>query len=382
MLGNGGLIDEPYPSVVESLNSVLKETGGSSAVQPLLLSGLHHMALLAPSGELFTWGRGAGGRLGLGDELDGFEPSPVCLPQGFDRVVNASLGGLHSAAIVERSSGGPPALLTWGHGGFCALGLGDTQSRFFPTEVLLSATPASVSCGGAHTAVVTTDGRLFTFGRDEGEGRLGVPEVSVTSKADEYIVGNSSPTAIQPFCSEDGPHVSSVACGGFHTICVDNEGAVWTWGASANGECGRGRGIGGPTPMRVALDEAVTQVAAGGFHSAALTAGGELYTWGWGTEGQLGHPDLAESGSWTPMRVEDLRGETIVHVACGSLTTFVITASGRLLSCGWNADYQLGNPERVSKLDCGVFRDVPLLHGIRCLAVAPGSAHGGALIEQ
>ena len=69
----------------------------------------------------------------------------------------------------------------------------------------------------------------------------------------------------------------------------------------------------------------------------------------------------------------------VVHVACGPLQTFLITESGRLLSAGFNEHYQLGNPSRPSS--ARTFDEVLLPTGSKCLAVAPGSAHAGAIVR-
>ena len=389
VLGGGATVDEPFPVEVFSLRDTLSkksETNRNGTIA--LMSGLHHMALLDGDGNVHTWGKGAGGRLGHGDELEGFVPDAVVMPEGVTHVTQASLGGLHTAAIVRHESPDTPdALLTFGHGGFGQLGLGDTTPRFEPTQVTgLPTPPARVSCGGAHTVVALTDGRLVAFGRDEGDGRLGSPEVSTNSAGDDFAIGSAVPVEVTGFSSKannavDG--IASLSCGGFHTLCADGSGAVWSWGGSANGECGRGRGIGGPVPARVeGIDEAVVEVAAGGFHSAALTADGRVYVWGWGEQGQLGLD--AEQlgglrGTWHPQLVRDLEGERVVHVACGPLQTFLITESGRLLSAGFNEHYQLGNPSRPSS--ARTFDEVLLPTGSKCLAVAPGSAHAGAIVR-
>lgn len=399
VLGTGATVDEPRPTAVEGVADM--------ATSLKLASGLHHMAMQTDKATLLTWGKGSGGRLGLGDELEGFVPDAVRLPDDVDAVTDVSLGGLHSAAIVRRKAA-PNALLTWGHGGFGQLGHGDTQSRFVPTIVEgLQSPPTHISAGGAHTVVALEDGSLVAFGRDEGEGRLGSSHVSLSSVDDEYTVGSPSPVEVHAFLPSDAA-VASISCGGFHSLCVDSAGGLWSWGASANGECGRGRGIGGPVPARVAIDAEVVAAVAGGFHSVALTSDGALYTWGWGEQGQLGHGDALDGlrGVWTPRRVDDLAGERAVHVACGPQTTYVITESGRLLACGWyvfrvecavrptasasehltnnirslpsrNEHFQLGDPSRER---CDTFDDVPLPTSSRCLSIVAGTSHAAALV--
>lgn len=63
--------------------------------------GLFHSAALL-EGLLFTWGKGQGGRLGIGDDQPRYQPARVPL----DDVSAVALGGLHSLAVTcgERES--------------------------------------------------------------------------------------------------------------------------------------------------------------------------------------------------------------------------------------------------------------------------------------
>lgn len=75
-----------------------------------------------------------------------------------------SCGAQHSLAITDAGE-----LYTWGSGEDGRLGHGDMRDRAVPRKVmsLLRESVASASCGGAHTAVLTAKGTVFTF--DEGE---------------------------------------------------------------------------------------------------------------------------------------------------------------------------------------------------------------------
>ena len=58
------------------------------------------------------------------------------------------------------------AVYGWGKNSFGQLGLGDTEDRFYPTQLksLRSQRVAYLSCGMDHTAALTRDGGVFTFG--------------------------------------------------------------------------------------------------------------------------------------------------------------------------------------------------------------------------
>jgi alpha-tubulin suppressor-like RCC1 family protein len=56
------------------------------------------MRAMADTGDLYTWGEGAGGRLGHGDEEDHKEPHQVASLRG-TRIVQIACGFAHMAAL-------------------------------------------------------------------------------------------------------------------------------------------------------------------------------------------------------------------------------------------------------------------------------------------
>ena len=91
--------------------------------------------------------------------------------------------------------------------------------------------------------------------------------------------------------------IADVVCGWSHTMCLTDEGAVYTWGKGQDGQLGHGTTQDEPEPRLVSYFGAhhikVVALAGGYFHSAALSRRFQLYTWGCGEYGQLGHPCTA-----------------------------------------------------------------------------------------
>ena len=84
-------------------------------------------------------------------------------------------------------------VFVWGRGEYGRLGLGDTagSSKLRATLVpgLEGHKVVSASCGGTHTLVLTEEGRIFTWGRCSF-GRLGVPvERDCYSPIEVYLPG-------------------------------------------------------------------------------------------------------------------------------------------------------------------------------------------------
>ena len=119
-----------------------------------------------------------------------------------------------------------------GHGvagsGDAALGL--SADRFRPMLGLPpDASVRAVSAGGAHTAVVTSDGRVWTCGLDD-HAQLG-----------RATTASAPSTTLAPVegLPEHDP-VVAVAAGHHHTLCATASGEVWAFGRNDRGQCGLG----------------------------------------------------------------------------------------------------------------------------------------------
>jgi RCC1 and BTB domain-containing protein len=146
-------------------------------------------------------------------------------------------------------------------------------------ESLIGKKPHQVSCGGFHTAVVTEDGQLYTFGGGE-HGQLGHND----------RVNKLKPTLVQAL---EGIFISQITCGWSHSVALTSpDGRVYTWGNSDHGKLGHGSGRKVTVPQLVEKlnDYRVIRVASYNEHTATLvepivhgdhsTTGGLLGTFG------------------------------------------------------------------------------------------------------
>ncbi|ETW05764.1 hypothetical protein H310_03448 [Aphanomyces invadans] len=190
-VGHRHMSKQPASSLL-STNGVDLDITDCFTIMPLPLSlpaavrkiacGPSHSAAVTANGELFVWGSGDGGRLGLGDgrimdtdnELKGgllgvlTAPTLVTSLTG-QFIVDVSCGVSHTAALtaieadMARGSKG-------GHLYVC--GSAHALGKFCPVFVALpqlKGVPISnVSCGNAHTAAVSTDGEIYTWGNNTG----------------------------------------------------------------------------------------------------------------------------------------------------------------------------------------------------------------------
>ena len=112
---------------------------------------------------------------------------------------------------------------------------------------------------------------------------------------------------------------------------------MFAWGEDAQKQLGSGGSAPRSSPLPAAVCEdvlqaAVVQVASGDGHSVACDALGGVYSWGRNREGQCG--ELGTARVSQPMLVEGLQHEAIVAVACGSDSSFAVSAGGSVFRWG------------------------------------------------
>nr|XP_029503672.1 X-linked retinitis pigmentosa GTPase regulator-like isoform X1 [Oncorhynchus nerka] len=167
--------------------------------------GYYHSAFVTVDGGLYTFGECDSGKLGLATgQLDGHR-MPQLVKGITDQVTQVACGGGHTVAVTEED------LYTFGLGQFGQLG----QGTFIFEESLPRAVDhfrkgrvRQVMCGENHTAVITDNGLLYTFG-DGRHGKLGLGEENFTNQF--------KPTLCPRFLKYN---VQAVTCGGCHMLVL------------------------------------------------------------------------------------------------------------------------------------------------------------------
>ncbi|XP_057856475.2 RCC1 domain-containing protein RUG3, mitochondrial [Cryptomeria japonica] len=367
---NKTLLPPPPPPLSSPSSSSTSLRTSSDVVELGISCGLFHSALLV-DGKLYVWGKGDGGRLGLGTEDTKYRPT---LNPNLERIRSVALGGLHSTALTDKGE-----LFTWGYGGFGALGHSVHHRELLPKQVRnqWDGRILYLATSGVHTAAITESGELYTWGRDEGEGRLGLGS---EGGPDEGVL--ATPTKVKALPVP----ISAISCGGFFTLALTSSGELWSWGGNSNYELGRGNKGNDwrPRPIRSLEGVRIIQIASGGYHSLALTDDGKVFTWGHGGHGELGHGSV-EYGR-VPQVVQALADERVVYVACGSLSSAAVTDSGKLYMWGKGRDNQLGVPglpdTQLLPVLVNFLVEDEKLGPAHVLAVSAGASHAMCLISR
>ena len=235
--------------------------------------------------------------------------------------LGVSVGAYHSAAITKDGS-----LYTWGWNGYGQLGDGTKTDKYIPKKIMDNV--KLVSLGDFHSAAITKDGSLYTWGRNN-YGQLG---------------NRTTTDSLTPIKIMD--NVQSVSLGGYHSAAITKDGRLYTWGSNAYGQLGNGTAgnLTNHTPIKV-MDN-VQSVSLGDRYCAAITKDGSLYTWGENIEGQLGNGTAGYTPNPTPIKVMD----NVQSVNLGSYHSAAITKDGSLYTWGDNNEGQLGNGTTTNSL--------------------------------
>jgi len=260
-------------------------------------------------------------------------------------------GGGHrvwAAGLGDEGQLGAPPPQGGGQGGGAA-----HAPAFVEVENLRSEGVVAVAAGHRHSAAVTEDGRLFTWGSNRS-GQLGLGRAQAGA-----CVG--VPALVQAL---GGVKVAAVALGAEHTLALSEAGEVFAWGASGNGRLGHAAGGGAapwewrwwaqseplPRLVRALEGRRVAQVAAGHHHSGCVCADtGDALLWGAGRFQQLGRGEegTAALDSAEPVAV-DLGGHSCAALALGGLHSAALTGSGRVYTWGTDEGGSLGHGRGVT----------------------------------
>eukprot|EP00445_Apocalathium_hangoei_P021928 CAMPEP_0203894498 /NCGR_PEP_ID=MMETSP0359-20131031/37451_1 /ASSEMBLY_ACC=CAM_ASM_000338 /TAXON_ID=268821 /ORGANISM="Scrippsiella Hangoei, Strain SHTV-5" /LENGTH=1453 /DNA_ID=CAMNT_0050816805 /DNA_START=47 /DNA_END=4405 /DNA_ORIENTATION=+ len=182
-------------------------------------------------GLLYAWGCGQGGRLGNGNATNQCSPTliePLVTPNRRYMCLVAG-GESHSGAIDQDAN-----VWTWGVGSYGRLGSGETINTPTPrmiSGILEGAKIVQLALGGWHSAALSNDARLYTWGRGEALGLLREGDSSLVKEPRSVTLGelNSSSNKI-----------TQVAAGTYHTLLLLQNGDIYAFGLGANGRLGNG----------------------------------------------------------------------------------------------------------------------------------------------
>ncbi len=313
---------------------------------------------LRDDGAVLCWGLDDDGQLGDGHPSIETEPVRVGSQTGWDYL---ALGQHHSCGL--RGS----ELSCWGMNQWGQLGLGAGKTDEQTTPQVVAGTWKNVAAGGWHTCGVDGTDALLCWG-DNYDGALGTGDPTGSDSVHSVpkkVVGSGVPTTWL-----------QVEAGLAHTCAVSMGRTLWCWGANFAGQLGQGPSLMGQNrPVQVGTDVDWSSVVGGTAFSCALhdeaVGGPGVWCFGENNHGQLGRgAPGADSG--VPMIVDTGTALFGQLVATGEHTCAIVQPGNELRCWGGNGIGLLGNGTLddsgtpVAPVDGGAWQSISVGHAHTC----------------
>ena len=210
---------------------ILMDSMPETAIVTSVSSGKKHNCALTDKGLVYSWGDASDGRLGL-NQFDDFVSSPqqVPFPMNNERVTKISCGALHVLAVTSSFQ-----LFSWGSGAGGRLGHGNNEDKNNPVLVteLSNLHCLDIAAGTWHSVCIAGEscddetGDIFTWGTG-CYGQLAHEKCTTVSvpKIVDYFLHNSI-------------SAKKVFCGSYHCAMINSTGDLFTWGSNTHGCLGR-----------------------------------------------------------------------------------------------------------------------------------------------
>ena len=260
--------------------------------------------------------------------------------------------------------------------------------------------------GTLHTVCLSDDGIVHSFGYNLA-GNLGI--------------GNNDEVVEVPNRISILPKIQQISCGSVFTVCIDNQGFLWSFGLNDCGQLGLEDGNTPNVPQRVqdiplvkavscgasftliiTIDEniwsvgnnkhgqlilghkisqfkfqqtscsAVYKISTGDYHSLYQNNLGEIFGCGFNEKGQLG---LGHKYSQTQACKIPLHNINVIDFCCGSLYTLFLDIEGNVYSVGYNVHGSLGTGNTTNQILIQANQNIPDIPSIRIISCINASSY-------
>ena len=133
--------------------------------------------------------------------------------------------------------------------------------------------------------------------------------------------------------------VKKISAGERHTLAIDLNDNLWTWGDNAYGQLGNGNIHSSTNPTKIIPDVKIKEISAGKNHSMAIDIDGNLWVWGKNNSGQLG--DNTTNMVKNPKKI--MEGTKFVKISAGENHSAAVDVDGNLWMWGGNNSGQFGD---------------------------------------
>ncbi len=308
-------------------------------------SNYEHSLAILDDGRLFVWGNNELGSLGMGHLLEQDRPIHSETPEleEGENYVDVDTGDGHSVGLTSDGR-----LFTWGRNTYGQLGTGDYVSSSIRIDITanlnlgVGESPAKVFSGRYNTFVLTSDSRVLSFGYNP-DGQLG----------DLTLIDRNLPVDITSNLGLDpGEVIIGVYPATDHTLLYTSDGRILAFGSNQYGQLGMGTFDVNHTIVETTISNCITvgedtiiDIEVGETFSGFITNTNEVCVWGENQYGSLGEGGLLNRN--LPYSITNQfsidPSENIIQLAIGSWHSMIYTDYGRTYSWGQGSYSKLGN---------------------------------------
>ena len=304
-----------------SVGSVAGPCEENPVVSKISGGGFHAIALKA-NGIPVAWGYNASGQ--------------VTIPSGLSNI-KAVAGGKYWSAVLKNNC----TVQIWG-------AQGDGEYPIVAIPANKNKNLIQITIGDNHAGVLSTDGKVFAWGNDEG--------------GDENIKN------IPDFLSG----ITKIASGRYHMLALDVNRQVYAWGKNTHNQCtipGIVRGS----------SKNIKGIAAGAHHSLVVYGSGRVFAWG--ARDRMSDGSTSNQTHWGAGTINHLKAEIrdAIAVACGAHHSLVLKQDKTVVAWGRNDEGQVTGTATFSPY-CAVAEPVPNLTNV--VAISAGEQYSMALRED
>ena len=344
-LGDGTTEESNVPICISNKENELK----GKKIISISAGGVHTVAI-DEEGKVYTWGDNAVGQLGDGKANDIVAPihihsaEPICLTDKENE-----LKRMKTVKVVTEKTEVITEVISLAESGKIYIWEVGDETAIYALPICISDEDTElkgkrivdISAGKNYIVALDEEGKVYTWGNNE-VGELGD---GTTEESDVPICISDKENELK------GKKIISISAGGRYTVALDEEGKVYTWGYNYDGQLGDGTTTNSVLPICISDKEnelkgkKIVDVSAGYGHTVALDEEGKVYTWGNNEYGQLGY--VTEDNSTEPICISDkeneLKGKKVVKISAGGVHTVALDEEGKVYAWGNNEYGQLGD---------------------------------------
>ena len=284
-----------------------------------------------------------------------------------EKIKEIAVAEFHSLALNENGE-------IYGWGGNLYNKLGQTNGLCgLPSKIFIKRKIVSIACGDYHSCALSENGVLYTWGGGGESYNKG--QCGQGSKKDV-----ETPKKVE-FFTKKGLHILKVACGGYHTIVMDEKNELYGFGKGVFGQCGYGQHEDTDIPKKIIFNDKnlnkIIDIKCGGEHTLFLSDNGAVYSCGHGYFGQLGLGNNKNVKS--PILVHSLSNKNIIEIAAGWSHSLVLTDDGFVYAAGCGKFGELGLGENTNRYNYTWIRK---LGSMNIKHIFAGGHHSWCIIDD